>query len=166
MSDYERQIEEALARKARESEKNRKAVQTEAGLMKSLRQAFSENSSGEKNPEADKNEIKDLETVLSESSRKKTVELHFCDFSQPTICIFYLFSLFHGSFSTYNLYLCAVKQETYGEISQLKKKESYEGLERKESGCIAQWRRRQLRGCGAAGGARREAGPLVYTDRS
>ena len=93
------------------------------------------------------------------SSRKRTVELHFCDFSQPTICIFYLFSLFHGSFSTYNLYLCAVKQETYGEISQLKKKESYEGLERKESGCIAQWRRRQLRGCGAAGGARREAGP-------
>lgn len=72
MSDYERQIEEALARKARESEKNRKAVQTEAGLMKSLRQAFSENNSGEKNPEADKNEIKNLETVLSESSRKKT----------------------------------------------------------------------------------------------
>lgn len=100
------------------------------------------------------------------SFRKRTVELHFCDFSQPTICIFYLLSLFHGSFPTYNLYLCAVKQETYGEISQLKKKESYEGLERKESGGIAQLRRRQLRGCGAAGGARREAGPLVYTDRS
>lgn len=70
MSDYERQIEEALARKARESEKGRKSVQSEAGLMSSLRQALSENNA-DAAPETGSSPAMSLEEMLAEKSRKQ-----------------------------------------------------------------------------------------------
>ena len=71
MSDYERQIEEALARKARESERNRKKVQSEAGLMSSLKEAFSETGTASE-PEMNSSGMGNLESLLAESTRKSS----------------------------------------------------------------------------------------------
>ena len=71
MSDYERQIEEALARKARESERNRKKVQSEAGLMSSLKDAFAETGTAPE-PEKKNAGAGDLESLLAESTRKRS----------------------------------------------------------------------------------------------
>ena len=71
MSDYERQIEEALARKARESERNRKKVQSEARLMSSLKDAFAETGTA---PEPDRKSLstENLESLLAESTKKRS----------------------------------------------------------------------------------------------
>ena len=71
MSDYERQIEEALARKARESERNRKKVQSEAGLMSSLKEAFSETGTASE-PDRKSLSTENLESLLAESTRKSS----------------------------------------------------------------------------------------------
>ena len=71
MSDYERQIEEALARKARESERNRKKVQSEAGLMNSLKDAFSETGTASE-PDRKSLSTENLESLLAESTKKRS----------------------------------------------------------------------------------------------
>ncbi len=52
MSEYERQVEEALARKSRESVESRKKIQSEAQLINSLDRAFSEGGVKNKKPAA------------------------------------------------------------------------------------------------------------------
>ncbi len=77
MSEYERQVEEALARKSRESKEVHKRVQSEAQLINSLDRLFSEKSARNKAEKAAESSPaaeavgKSLEEQLAESSQKK-----------------------------------------------------------------------------------------------